>query len=142
MLQVHITPSVLSWFPFSPNEIRRLMEAIVRNFGWKSADLEVLVTTDQEIARLNGEFLGLPGPTNVLSFPLDQNPEEGLNGSLVLSAHALRRESDLYAQDPAQYCCRLIVHAVLHLAGLEHGPRMEAMTESGLQAALEEIGNE
>jgi probable rRNA maturation factor len=140
MLQVHITPSVLSWFPFSPNEIRRLMETIVRNFGWTSGDLEVIVTTDQEIARLNGEFLGLPGPTNVLSFPLDQNPEEGLNGSLVLSAHALRRESDLYAQDPVEYCCRLMVHAVLHLAGLEHGPEMEAMTESGLQAALEEIG--
>ncbi|MFP4035858.1 MAG: rRNA maturation RNase YbeY [Desulfovermiculus sp.] len=139
MPHVSVTPSIRSWFPFSPTEIRHLLEAVVRNYGWKTGDLEVLVTTDQEIARLNKEFLGLPGPTNVLSFPEDQNPEAGLSGSLILSAHAVRRESDLYAQDPAEYCCRLIVHAVLHLAGLEHGPKMEIMTESGLQAALKEI---
>ena len=88
---------------------------------------------------MNHEFLDLPGPTNVLSFPLDLNPADGLNGSIVLSVHALQREADLYAQDLPEHCLRLIVHALLHLAGVEHGQVMESMTASGMHAAQMEL---
>ena len=124
-------------FPFFGPELKSLVQAMVHSFGWKCGDIEILVTSDMEIACMNQKYMDLPGPTNVLSFPLDMDHSNGLNGSIVLSAHALRREADLYAQDPAEYCMRLIVHGLLHLAGKEHGLEMETMTESGLRAAVE-----
>ncbi len=139
MVRVHILPHVRPFFCFSRFELCRLVQTVVDSFGWKIKDIEVLVTSDQEIARMNHEFLDLPGPTNVLSFPLDLNPADGLNGSIVLSAHALQREADLYAQEFPEHCLRLIVHALLHLAGVEHGQVMESMTASGVHAARMEM---
>ena len=136
MVRTQILPLVLPLFPFSSPELKFLVEAIVRNFGWKSEDIEVLVTSDLEIARMNLKFMNLPGPTNVLSFPLEVDQDMGISGSIVLSAHALQREANLYAQDPPEYCLRLIVHGLLHLAGKEHGLEMETMTESGVDAAV------
>lgn len=139
MVRVHILPHVRPFFCFSRYELCCLVQAVVDSFGWKMKDIELLVTSDQEIARMNHEFLDLPGPTNVLSFPLDLNPADGLNGSIVLSAHALQREADVYAQDLPEHCVRLIVHALLHLAGVEHGQVMESMTASGMHAAQMEM---
>jgi len=136
MVRVQIIPLVLPLFPFSGPELKFLAEAIVHTFGWKSEDIEVLITSDLEIARMNQKFMDLPGPTNVLSFPLEMDQAMGISGSIALSAHALQREADLYAQDPAEYCLRLIVHGLLHLAGKEHGLEMETMTESGVDAAV------
>jgi len=139
MVRIHILPHVRPFFCFSRYELCCLVQTVVDSFDWKMKDIEVLVTSDQEIARMNHEFLDLPGPTNVLSFPLDLNPADGLNGSIVLSVHALQREADLYAQDLPEHCLRLIVHALLHLAGVEHGQVMESMTASGMHAAQMEL---
>lgn len=136
MVRTQILPLVLPLFPFSSPELKFLVEAIVHKYGWKSEDIEVLVTSDLEIARMNLKFMDLPGPTNVLSFPLEVDQDTGISGSIVLSAHALQREANLYAQNPSEYCLRLIVHGLLHLAGKEHGLEMETMTESGVDAAV------
>ncbi|MDZ7759015.1 MAG: rRNA maturation RNase YbeY [Desulfovermiculus sp.] len=141
MVRVQILPLVRPMFPFSGPELKSLVQTIVHSFGWKCEDIEVLVTSDLKIARMNRQYMQLPGPTNVLSFPLDMDHNIGLNGSIVLSAHALRREADLYAQDPAEHCLRLIVHAVLHLSGKEHGLEMESKTEFGMEVALKAIEN-
>lgn len=114
--------------------------------------LEVSLVDDAEMAGLNSEFLGLPGPTNVLAFPLDPDDDpslpdvsdtgkrkdpEVLNlGLIALSVETMRREALLYGQDPLEHCMRLLTHAVLHLAGLDHGPEMEQMTEAALDAVL------
>jgi probable rRNA maturation factor len=137
MIRMHILAQVRPVTPFSPAELRRMLGCILHSLGWKAGDLEVLVTSDREVAQKNLELMGLPGPTNVLSFPLDMDPRAGLNGSIVLSAHALCRESGLYDQDPAEYWLRMLAHAVLHLGGYEHGPEMEEMTGLCITRALE-----
>ena len=136
MVRVQLHPLIRPFFPFCGPELKAVVQAMVTRFGWKIDDIEVLVTSDLEIAGMNQKYMGLPGPTNVLSFPLDMDQTIGLNGSIVLSAHTLHREADLYAQDSSEHCLRLIAHGLLHLAGKEHGQEMEAMAESGMQAAM------
>jgi probable rRNA maturation factor len=55
-------------------------------------------------------------------------------GEIVLSVDTLAREVRLYGQEPREHQVRLLAHATLHLAGLDHGPEMEAMTEAVLDA--------
>jgi probable rRNA maturation factor len=136
MVRIQILPQVRPVFPFSSCELKAWVENVGTVFGWKFGDIEILVASDRELAGKNTEFLGLPGPTNVLSFPLDMDPWTGLNGSVILSAHAVQREALLFGQKLREYCLRMLVHALLHLAGYEHGPAMEEMTGLCMQEIL------
>lgn len=65
----------------------------------------------------------------------EANQEQGpYLGEIVLSVDTLAREVRLYGQEPREHQVRLLAHATLHLAGLDHGPEMEAMTEAVLDA--------
>ncbi len=75
--------------------------------------------------KLNKRFLGMEGPTNVLSFPGSDTDSREISGHLVINIDAVRRESLLYGQDPELYLFSLMVHGMLHLAGHEHGKSMD-----------------
>ena len=90
--------------------------------------------TDGEIAAVNRAALGVPGPTNILSFPGTHLEDEA---ELALAVETLLRESLLYGQEPEDHLVRLLAHGLLHVCGLDHGPSMEAC-----QAVLEEAGRE
>ncbi len=106
-------------------EVRRLLDL----FDLEGFGLELHLTGDREIAELNQRFLGLTGPTNVLSFPAE---EEGFLGSIVLSMQAVNREAHLYGQSERGHFLRLVAHSILHLAGYEHGPLMDELTENAV----------
>ena len=86
--------------------------------------------------------MGCHGPTNVLSFPLDESLAETGDddapvqlGGLVLSVDALHREALLYGQDVREHCLRLLAHGLGHLAGYDHGPEMDGLCEAMLSGA-------
>ena len=56
-------------------------------------------------------------------------------GELALSLDAVRREAFLYGQPAGLHMARLLAHGFLHLAGLDHGPLMESLTESAAAEA-------
>ena len=124
--------------PLDRGELREVFAAMCELTGCgktsPASGLEIIVTDDAGSEACNREHLEISGPTNILSFPLfEQTGGEG--GSLVLSAHTLRRESLLYGQEPAEHAVRLLAHGLAHLAGMEHGPKMWALC-----ARLEKAG--
>lgn len=119
--------------PVSGSELRRVTMDILAVMGLHGAGLELVCVDDAEMAEYNRKFMGCPGPTNVLSFPAGDG-DDAL-GQIVLSVETLGREAVLYGQDPEEHLVRLMVHAILHLTGMEHGPVMDSATE----AILEEL---
>lgn len=93
--------------------------------------VELTLCDDDGIAELNQDFLGLPGPTNVLAFP-----GMGGLGSLALSVETICREAWLYGQEPAAYTLKMLAHGLAHLMGYDHGPEMDIVVEKGLAAAI------
>jgi probable rRNA maturation factor len=118
-------------FPLSRSELSALARTVAQALGLDPETLAVELVDDAAIAELNSRFLGLSGPTNCLAFPADS---PGHLGDIALNADALPREAFLYAQPPRTYTARLLAHAMLHCAGLDHGPDMEAMTEAAVAA--------
>ncbi|MGE4296800.1 MAG: rRNA maturation RNase YbeY [Desulfovibrionaceae bacterium] len=55
-------------------------------------------------------------------------------GALVISLETVAREAVLYGQEPHAHFARLLAHGLLHLAGLDHGEEMEALTERAVAA--------
>ncbi len=119
--------------PISPGEMVKIAEKIISGLGIDDPSMDILVTHDGPMKDLNKKFLNMEGPTNVLSFPDQENNLQGSLGQLVVNVDAIKRESCLYGQDPFSYLVRLMVHGILHLAGFEHGELMDD-TADGLMS--------
>ncbi len=120
--------------PVSRSELTDVCRTILTALDLDGREFDLRVVGDAEMATLNREFLGLPGPTNVLSFPADDPERPDYLGEMALSVDTTAREAFLYGQEPAVHLGRLLAHGFLHLAGLDHGPLMEALTETAAEA--------
>lgn len=132
-------------FPLSRLELEELCGVIMDSLDLADHTFELKLVDDGEVARLNHEFMGCVGPTNVLSFPAEDEGAEGDGeddslGSLALSVDALSREADLYGQPPVAHLARLLAHGILHLAGYDHGDEMYDLTDAAVDRVLLEIG--
>ena len=83
------------------------------------SELSLSFVGGEEIAELHERFMDEPGPTDVLSFPLDEVDEEGvrlLGDVVVAPSEAARNNPD----DPDAELRLLVVHGILHLLGYDH----------------------
>src|SRR4029450_2219770 len=91
-----------------------LARATLLGAGVGDAELSISLVSEAEIAELHERYLHEAGPTDVLSFPLDEEAgEAGLRqlGEVVIApAVAARNNPD----DPAAELRLLIVHGILH----------------------------
>lgn len=96
-----------------------LAEAVLRGEGVGASELSVSFVTEAEMADLHERYLGEPGPTDVLAFPLDEVDEEGVRilGDVVICPAVAERNNP---RDPAGELRLLLVHGILHLLGHDH----------------------
>jgi probable rRNA maturation factor len=87
--------------------------------GVARSELSVSFVTTEEMADLHRTYLDEEGPTDVLSFPLDDVDEEGARilGDVVINPSAAERNNP---SDPASELRVLLVHGILHLLGHDH----------------------
>lgn len=129
-----------SGLPACRQDLARRTARLLEALGLAGRCVEVTLVGDREMARLNAEFLGLTGPTNVLSFEAPDENGEGYLGEVVVSADTCMREAALYGQDPAAHFDRLLGHGLLHLAGYPHGEAMDALLDAALDPAPRAAG--
>jgi probable rRNA maturation factor len=102
-------------------------------------ELNIRLVTEPEITELHIKWMDLPGPTDVLSFPMDEvKPNSksngpGIVGDIVLCpAFAERNEKQSLTKELEL----LTVHGVLHLLGFDHAQAQEEETMFKLQDDL------
>jgi probable rRNA maturation factor len=86
-------------------------------------DLTIVLTDDEELHRLNRDFLGVDAPTDVLSFPASEtDPETGAAylGDILLSIPRAEAQAQAAGHSLADEARLLVVHGVLHLLGHDH----------------------
>lgn len=95
-------------------------------------------TDDAAIAKLNAEFRGKTGPTNVLSFPAAPMPgPHGRHlGDIAIAYETVAREAAAAGLSLADHAAHMIVHGVLHLAGYDHQTDNEAEEMEALERAI------
>lgn len=80
-------------------------------------DVNVLVTGDAEVRRLNRQFRHKDKPTDVLSFP---GIDQGFAGDIAISAATASRNARRLGHTTADELKVLLLHGLLHLAGYDH----------------------
>lgn len=102
---------------------------------WHRLALDVLVDAEMEgeltltfvdrddIAELNVEHMGKEGPTDVLAFPMDDDPIDGvptLLGDVVISPAVAAQQFAEHAGNIDDELALLVVHGILHVLGHDH----------------------
>lgn len=86
----------------------------------KPAAAVVVLSSDADVAALNGRYRGKPHPTNVLSFPPGPVAEAGFLGDIVLALETIGREAEEQDVSAEHHLQHLVVHGLLHLLGFDH----------------------
>lgn len=94
-------------------------------------EVDVLLTTDLEVRRLNKVFRGKNRATDVLSFPA--HPDAGSAGDLAVSLETAQRQAEEHGHSLRDEIRILLLHGLLHLGGEDHE------TDSGEMAAREAL---
>jgi probable rRNA maturation factor len=116
-----------------------LARAVLETEG-RRGELTLTFVDREEIAELNAEHLGKEGPTDVLSFPLDE--EEHLPGVPVLLGDVVVCPAVAVEQAPTHAgtvddeLALLVVHGVLHVLGHDHAEPEETAVMRAREVAL------
>ena len=101
------------------------------------SDLGITLVDEDEITKLHIQWMNLPGPTDVLSFPMDElkpfsaSDGPGIIGDIVICPQfAAKQAINHSAEDEISL---LTVHGVLHLLGFDHVEEEEHKVMFGIQ---------
>lgn len=85
-----------------------------------SGQVEVLLSDDATLRRLNRSFRGKNKPTDVLSFPTPAEIAGHHAGDLAISLETAARQASTYGHSLHDEVRILLLHGLLHLSGLDH----------------------
>lgn len=136
---------------------RRVMEA---SLDFESCpyetEINLLLTDNKRIQRINLEYRGMDRPTDVLSFPMLEyeqpsdfsmveqettdciNPETGelVLGDIIISMEKVIEQAEKYGHSEEREFAFLITHSMLHLCGYDHMIPEEAKVMEEKQNAI------
>lgn len=108
------------------------------------AELSVLLVDVAAMTELHVRWMDEPGPTDVLSFPMDElrptsedtEPVPGLLGDVVLCPEVAAAQAVTAGHSTAEELELLTTHGILHLLGYDHAEPEEHTEMFGLQGSL------
>lgn len=107
--------------------------------------LNVCLSNDEEVWKLNKEFRGMDKPTNVLSFAnIDDDDFELMLkeqdkvelGDIIIAFETLEKEANEKCISVYAHYCHLLVHGFLHLLGYDHIEDDEAEEMESLEVEI------
>ncbi|MEA1938673.1 MAG: rRNA maturation RNase YbeY [Pseudomonadota bacterium] len=145
MIDILITREADGWDDIDPDLNGRIEETVHAALKGANvvirdpAEISIMLADNACIRDLNKQWRGKNKPTNVLSFPVDDDPDEilpantpRLLGDMALALETLQTEAREMNISVLDHLRHLIVHGVLHLLGFDHetddmAERMEAL---------------
>ncbi|MGV1008891.1 MAG: rRNA maturation RNase YbeY [Dermatophilaceae bacterium] len=108
------------------------------------ADLCLTLVDEAAMEVLHTQWMDLPGPTDVMSFPMDElrpgregeGPDEGVLGDVVLCPTVAERQAVEAGHAPIEELLLLTTHGILHLLGYDHAEPAQEREMSELQRQL------
>ena len=100
--------------------LRRHLRAAHRILRPTLRELSVALVGDRRMARLHQQFMGIAGPTDVLTFPLEADGHGSvLSGEVVVCVPEARRQAGPQGVTPERELLLYALHGMLHLCGYD-----------------------
>ena len=97
------------------------------------SELSILLVDPGTMGAYHETYMDEPGPTDVLSFPMDElrapagddEPPLGLLGDIVLCPEVTAAQAAEHGRTPEEEADYLLIHGLLHLLGHDHAEAAE-----------------
>ena len=101
------------------NRLRCAVQNVLEQQQVQEADVNVALVDDATIHRINRQFLNHDCPTDVISFRLDEEGDDGLEGELVISSETAISQAAQFGLSPEDELLLYAIHGTLHLVGFD-----------------------
>ena len=110
----------------------------------RDAELAIVLVDEGAMEQLHLQWMDEPGPTDVLSFPMDElrpGTEDaitpaGLLGDIVLCPQVATAQAEAAGHTPLDELLLLTTHGILHLLGFDHAEPEDEREMFGLQQEI------
>lgn len=106
-------------------------------------ELSIAIVGESEMERIHIDWMDLPGPTDVMSFPMDEltpgtddQPATGVLGDIVLCPPVAARQGADAGHSTLDELCLLTTHGILHCLGFDHATAEEEAEMFGIQRTI------
>lgn len=100
-----------------PAAIKELVKEVIRNEYRATGDLDFILTTDEELLKINREFLKHDYLTDVIAF--NYSSGKIVEGEIYISYETVEKNSLKYGVTVNEELIRVMIHGVLHLCGYD-----------------------
>ncbi|MCG2622227.1 rRNA maturation RNase YbeY [Arthrobacter sp. I2-34] len=134
-----------SALPADEEELSRLGRFVLDSlYVHPEAELSIILVDTDAMERLHIEWMDEPGPTDVLSFPMDElrpgtaaKPSPaGVLGDIVICPQVAQEQAKKAGHPAAEEMLLLATHGILHLLGYDHAEPEEKEEMFSLQRQL------
>jgi probable rRNA maturation factor len=105
------------------DRVRKMASAVLKK-EQRSGRANIILGTDVDLTELNSKYRRLDRPTDVLSFPMDNDTHladhEQVMGEVYISLDRAQQQAQDYGVDFLREVDRLVIHGLLHLCGYDH----------------------
>ncbi len=104
--------------------VKEIADKILQELNLDNVELSISLVDNKTIQNINREWRGKDRPTDVLSFPLDEDTPSGykyrLLGDVIISLPYAKKQAEEIGLSYREEILRLLIHGILHLLGYDH----------------------
>lgn len=111
------------------------VKAVAASYGKKVGEIAYIFVDDEEILRVNREYLQHDYYTDIITF--DYTEGNTISGDLFISLDTVRTNAEQFDKPYDEELHRVIIHGILHLCGInDKGPGEREIMEAAEDKAL------
>lgn len=111
------------------------VKRVAASYGRKVGDVAYIFCDDEEILRVNRQYLQHDYYTDIITFDYDE--DDVVSGDLFISLDTVRTNAEQLGLPYEQELNRVIIHGILHLCGInDKGPGEREIMEAAENKAL------
>ena len=115
------------------------VKAVAASYGKKVGEIAYIFVDDEEILRVNREYLQHDYYTDIITF--DYTEGDTISGDLFISLDTVRTNAEQFDKPYDEELHRVIIHGILHLCGInDKGPGERELMEAAEDKALALLG--
>ena len=115
------------------------VKAVAASYGKKVGEIAYIFVDDEEILRVNREYLQHDYYTDIITF--DYTEGDTISGDLFISLDTVRTNAEQFGKPYEEELHRVIIHGILHLCGInDKGPGEREIMEAAEDKALALLG--
>jgi len=103
---------------------RQAFQKILELLDIEDKEVSILIVDDEDIRKINRDYLGRDRPTNVISFSMSEGEFGDVNpsilGDIIISAETAKKDAENHSIPFEDEIDFLLIHGLLHLLGYDH----------------------